>query len=198
MIRDAAPTRVRPQRTCGRRGALGAVGLVRRCGDVMHNPCGEQPAVAETSEQCGPDARLSGTQVRHKLLVVWPVMLSSWEQPEATSSGRSGRFCVCSAAQSGPTLCDPADGSRPGSSARGVFQERILEQGATSRSRVPSRPGDRISGLSCTGRRILYHSRDLRCPEHTFISTKEWTAHASDIVDGSQNNYADSARGQQQ
>ena len=33
-------------------------------------------------------------------------------------------------AQSCPTLCDPMDGSPPGSSARGIFQARVLEWGA--------------------------------------------------------------------
>ena len=32
--------------------------------------------------------------------------------------------------QSCPTLCDPIDGSLPGSSTRGVFQARALEWGA--------------------------------------------------------------------
>ena len=33
-------------------------------------------------------------------------------------------------AQSCPTLCDPMDGSPPGSSVHGIFQARILEWGA--------------------------------------------------------------------
>ena len=32
--------------------------------------------------------------------------------------------------QSCPTLCDPIDGSPPGSSTHGIFQERALEWGA--------------------------------------------------------------------
>ena len=32
--------------------------------------------------------------------------------------------------QSCPTLCDPTDGSPPGSSVRGIFQARVLEWGA--------------------------------------------------------------------
>ena len=32
--------------------------------------------------------------------------------------------------QSCPTLCDPIDGSLPGSSVRGIFQARVLEWGA--------------------------------------------------------------------
>ena len=44
-----------------------------------------------------------------------------------------GQFGVAAAAkslQSCPTLCDPIDGSPPGSSARGIFQARVLEWGA--------------------------------------------------------------------
>ena len=32
--------------------------------------------------------------------------------------------------QSCPTLCDPIDGSPPGSPVRGIFQARVLEWGA--------------------------------------------------------------------
>ena len=32
--------------------------------------------------------------------------------------------------QSSPTLCDPTDGSPPGSSVHGIFQARVLEWGA--------------------------------------------------------------------
>ena len=36
-------------------------------------------------------------------------------------------FCCCLAAQSYPTLCDPMDGSPPGSSLHRILQARILE-----------------------------------------------------------------------
>ena len=38
--------------------------------------------------------------------------------------------------QSCPTLCDPIDGSPPGSSIPGILQARILEQTATSFSKT--------------------------------------------------------------
>ena len=47
-----------------------------------------------------------------------------------------------SVAQSCPTLCNPLDCSLPGSSVRGVFQARILEQVTTSYSRGSSGPKD--------------------------------------------------------
>ena len=39
--------------------------------------------------------------------------------------------------QSCPTLCDPIDGSPPGSSVHGTFQARVLEWGAIAFSRHP-------------------------------------------------------------
>ena len=38
--------------------------------------------------------------------------------------------------QSCPTLCDPVDGSPPGSSAHGIFQARVLEWGAIAFSEI--------------------------------------------------------------
>ena len=37
--------------------------------------------------------------------------------------------------QSCPTLCDPIEGSPPGSPVHGVFQARVLERGAIAFSR---------------------------------------------------------------
>ena len=51
-----------------------------------------------------------------------------------------------------PTLCDPMDGSLPGSVVRGIFQARILEWAAISFSRESSQPRDR-TWVSCTADR---------------------------------------------
>ena len=61
-------------------------------------------------------------------------------------------------AQSCVTLCDPVDGSPPGSSLHGIFQARILECIAISYSRGSSQVRDqtRVSSVSCPGRLILY------------------------------------------
>ena len=69
------------------------------------------------------------------------------------------RMCVCSVAQSCPTLCDPVDCSLPGSPVHGIVQARILEWIAISYFRGSSQLRDRtlISCISCIGRRILYH-----------------------------------------
>ena len=39
--------------------------------------------------------------------------------------------------QSCPTLCDPIDGSPPGSHVPGILQARVLEWGAIAFSRLP-------------------------------------------------------------
>ena len=49
--------------------------------------------------------------------------------------------CVCSGAQSCPTLCDPMDCSPPGSSVHGILQATILGWVAISFSRGFSDPG---------------------------------------------------------
>ena len=72
--------------------------------------------------------------------------------------------CVCvhvctKSLQSQPTLCDPMNGSLPGSSVHGVFQERILEWVSMPSSRGVSQPRGRthVSYVSCIGKRVLYH-----------------------------------------
>ena len=57
--------------------------------------------------------------------------------------------------QSCPALCDPTDGSPPGSLIPGILQARILEWIAISYSRGSFRPGDQTD-VSCIGRWILY------------------------------------------
>ena len=64
------------------------------------------------------------------------------------------------------TLCDPMDCSWPGSSVHGILQARKLEWVAISHSMEPSWPRDRthVSGISCTGKWILYHYRHPHGP----------------------------------
>ena len=52
--------------------------------------------------------------------------------------------------QSCPTLCDPIDGSPPGSSVHGILQARILEWVAISSFRGCFQPRDQIH-VSCLG-----------------------------------------------
>ena len=76
------------------------------------------------------------------------------------------RFCHCCylVAQSCPTLCDPMDCSRPGSSAHGILQARVLEWVATPFSRGSSQPRDRtpIFSISFTGTLPLHFTLPLR------------------------------------
>ena len=61
------------------------------------------------------------------------------------------------------TLCSPMDCSPSGSSDQGIFQARILEQGAISSSRGSSRPWD-WTCVSCIDRRILYYWATREAP----------------------------------
>ena len=54
--------------------------------------------------------------------------------------------------QSCPTLCNPMDGSLPGSAVHGIFQARILEWAAISFSRGSSQPRDRTLVSCIAGR----------------------------------------------
>ena len=68
---------------------------------------------------------------------LWPVLpynlgislLSSNSEPLA-----SGMLAAAKSLQSCPTLCDPIDGSPPGSFIHGIFQARVLEWGAIALS----------------------------------------------------------------
>ena len=61
------------------------------------------------------------------------------------------QLCVCSVAQSYPTLSNPMDCSPPGSSVHGIFLARMLEWVAISSSRGSSQPRDpaHVSCVSC-------------------------------------------------
>ena len=63
------------------------------------------------------------------------------------------------AVQSSLTLCNPMDGSLPGSSVHEILQARILEWIAMPSSRGSSQPRDQtcVSYISCIGRQLLYH-----------------------------------------
>ena len=71
--------------------------------------------------------------------------LSNYEKGE-----REGAVRLTTAAakslQSCPTLCNPIDGSSPGSPVHGIFQARLLESVAISFSSGSSPPRDRTSG----------------------------------------------------
>ena len=79
----------------------------------------------------------------------------------------AGPWCLCAKQlQSRLTLCDLVDCSLPGSSVHEIFQARILKWVAMSPSRRSSWPRDRthVSCVSCIGKWVLYHKRNLGSP----------------------------------
>ena len=61
----------------------------------------------------------------------------AWRIPGTEESAAAAKSL-----QSCPTLCDPRDGSPPGSSVHGILQARMLEWIAVPSSRGSSRPAD--------------------------------------------------------
>ena len=57
------------------------------------------------------------------------------------------------------SMCNPMDCRPPGSSVHGILQARTLQWVAMPSSRGSSWPRDRtrVSSVSCTGSRVLYH-----------------------------------------
>ena len=90
---------------------------------------------------------------------LWTVWLPvGKEMPHYLEGVCSGIPCaaLCLVAQSCPSLCDPMDCSRPGSSVPGILQARILEWVAMPSSRGSYRPRESNPGLPHC-RQILYH-----------------------------------------
>ena len=73
---------------------------------------------------------------------------------ERASSAPNLEVTWSEVAQSCLTLCNPVDGSPPGSSVHGVFQARILEGVTICFSRASSQPGDRTWVSHTAGRRF--------------------------------------------
>ena len=80
----------------------------------------------------------------------------------------SSVLCFVLVTQSCLTLCDPMNYSPPGSSALGIFQERILEWVAMPSSRGSSQPRDRTQ-VSCIAGRffIIWAIREALCTYRT-------------------------------
>ena len=70
--------------------------------------------------------------------------------------GIAYEVCCAGCVQLYLTLCDPMDGSPPGSSVPEISQARILEWAAISFSRWSSGPWDWTS-ISCISKWVLYH-----------------------------------------
>ena len=74
---------------------------------------------------------------------------------------------LCSVAQLCPTLCNPMDCSLPGSTARWIFQARILKWVAISYAKGSFWPRHRthIFCISYIGRWVLYHCTAWEAPK---------------------------------
>ena len=64
--------------------------------------------------------------------------------------------CLLLLSHFSPTLCDPIDGSPPGSSIHGIFQSRVLEWGAIAFSSNAGDPGSIPGSVRSSGEGIGY------------------------------------------
>ena len=98
-----------------------------------------------------------------RLLTFLPAILIPTCVSSSSASHMMYSACLSAAAaaakslQSCPTLCDPIDGSPPGSPIPGILQARTLEWVARPFSRGSSQPRDwtHSSYISCIGRQVL-------------------------------------------
>ena len=70
-------------------------------------------------QSLGPEDPLEKKIAIHSSILAWEIPCT--EEP-AAAADKSHQSC--------PTLCDPMDGSLPGSSVHGILQARTLEWGA--------------------------------------------------------------------
>ena len=105
--------------------------------------------------------QLNSIHVRQPCVQIQLCHLQYMTLVKFTEPLKASEFLICEVeitisesevAQSCPTLCDPVDGSPPGSSVHGILQARILEWVAISFSRGSSRPRDRTQVSHITGR----------------------------------------------
>ena len=103
-----------------------------------------------------PRDRTQVSRIAGGFFTIWRYAL--WP-PVAPSIGVCVCVCVLIHFSRVRLFCDPVDCSPPGSSVRGVLQARTLQWAATPSSRGSSRPrdGTRVSCVSCSGSRVLYH-----------------------------------------
>ena len=96
--------------------------------------CPETPLLTAGALLSLPRAQRQGRNARSRFLWVWP----SERREESTTAFRSTynvpdiTAAAAKLLQLCPTLCDPIDGSPPGSPVPGILQARVLEWGATS------------------------------------------------------------------
>ena len=81
------------------------------------------------------DSKIYTRHSSHSSLFTIAKILKQTKRP-ATDERRMCGVCEREVAQSCPTLCDPMDGSLPGSSIHGICQARVLEWGAITFSDI--------------------------------------------------------------
>ena len=88
---------------------------------------------------------------------------------------------MCSVAQSCLTLCDPMDGSLPGSSVHGILQARILKWVAMPSSRASSQSRDRRGSPTLQADSLASEppGKPIRGDGTIFVS---WTAHPAVVL----------------
>ena len=70
--------------------------------------------------------REHGTQIAHSMVVIWPLFSLVFPASDCPNAAAAKSLQSC------PTLCDPIDGSPPGSPVPGILQARTLEWVAIS------------------------------------------------------------------
>ena len=108
-------------------GGLGVTGMTSGCELRLPGKPGQAP------QRAAPASSLEGAQERFRLalcqesglyVTLCPAPLSPSASPAAAAAAKSLQSC--------PTLCDPIDGSPPGSPVPGTLQARTLEWVAIS------------------------------------------------------------------
>ena len=97
-------------------------------GSVVKNPPAMQEPHETQVQSLDQEDPLEEGMATHSSVLAWRI--PSTEEPGGLQSRRSQRDTAAGAGkslQSCPTLCDPIDGSAPGSSIHGTFQARVLE-----------------------------------------------------------------------
>ena len=91
------------------------------------------------------------TVQKHQFFSAQLPFISLWNYPahknEPHHISRSAAAAAAKSLQSCPTLCDPTDGSPPGSPIPGILQARVLEWGATDKAGTASMQKPR--GFQC-------------------------------------------------
>ena len=67
------------------------------------------------------------TKIHLVKAMVFPVVMYGCESWTVKRAAAAAAAAAAALLQSCPTLCDPIDGSRPGSAVHGIFQARVLE-----------------------------------------------------------------------